>query len=157
MSDLRVLTTGDQDRWLEILSQSRAIRLLPPSAVPRARRANRRRTGSTACLRARRAAPLPSPCCSDSCGSIEGLEGETSKDVGSVYGYAGPLVGEPPPAGGRHRGLPVASCGRYFDGLGVVAAYSRLHPLIPQAELIAGSRRDQVERDHGVDRSDALA
>ena len=69
--------------------------------------------------------------------AVEAADGEAWSDATSVYGYAGPLA--------SHAGMP-ASVVRDFQealkdalaGLGVVAVFSRLHPLVPQTGLLAG-------------------
>ena len=70
--------------------------------------------------------------------AIPGLEGvgEGWSDATSVYGYAGPIA--------SHTEIPAqvlrsfrASLDETLRGLAVVAVFSRLHPLIPQRELIA--------------------
>lgn len=71
------------------------------------------------------------------CNTIDGLEAVSSLDATSVYGYAGPLSSDlNPPA------RTVAAFQRSLrDALGdldVTTLFTRLHPLLPQAHLIAG-------------------
>ena len=68
---------------------------------------------------------------------VEAAGGEAWSDATSVYGYAGPLA--------SHTGMPVGVVQNFQDalkdalaGLRVVAVFSRLHPLIPQAAVLAG-------------------
>lgn len=71
--------------------------------------------------------------------AIAGLEDVKSgaSDATSVYGYAGPIA--------SHEEIPEPVLERFHDalhetllGLRVTTAFSRLHPLLPQAEVLAG-------------------
>jgi hypothetical protein len=71
------------------------------------------------------------------CDTVEGLGGVTALDATSVYGYAGPVS--------SHRHLPAPVIADFqtalFDSLssrGVVALFSRLHPLIEQSAIVVG-------------------
>ena len=135
MPDLEVLTIADRDRWLAVLS---LVERFDFYHLPQYHEvAERTGEGQARLLVYDHAGgTIAFPLLLRSCGSIEGLEGESSLDVGSVYGYAGPLSSRPLPA------VVIADfqseLKRLFGTLGVVAAYSSLHPLIPQAELMAG-------------------
>jgi ribosomal protein S18 acetylase RimI-like enzyme len=71
------------------------------------------------------------------CNMIEGLESVSALDATCVYGYVGPVS--------SHRDLPAeviadfqSSLWDALGSLGVVALFSRLHPLIEQSALVAG-------------------
>jgi len=71
---------------------------------------------------------------------VPGLEGFPYRDATSVYGYAGPLSSSPniPSEVQRRFALALED---YLMGEGVVALFSRLHPLIPQQPLIGDMGR----------------
>lgn len=68
---------------------------------------------------------------------IPGLEGAEELDATSVYGYSGPICTESPPDGFLLNSF-VEWLNEYLLGQGVVAAFSRLHPLLPQDLLVSG-------------------
>jgi len=71
------------------------------------------------------------------CNAIEGLEGVSSLDATSVYGYAGPVSSDPSPPAQVIAGFQT-SLRDALRSMKVVALFARLHPLIPQSSLIAG-------------------
>ena len=71
------------------------------------------------------------------CNTIDGLEAVSSLDATSVYGYAGPLSSDPNPSARTVAGFQ-RSLRDALGDLRVTALFTRLHPLLPQAHLIAG-------------------
>src|SRR5262245_23126907 len=68
---------------------------------------------------------------------VQGIDGNGRKDATSVYGYAGPVV--------SHETMPEEVIRNFqqtlretLQKLGLVAVFSRLHPLLPQLPFIAG-------------------
>lgn len=72
-----------------------------------------------------------------SCAAVAGLSGESSLDATSVYGYAGPVSSHENPPASVIASFQEAIRSALED-LGVVAVFSRLHPLLPQARLVTG-------------------
>jgi len=66
---------------------------------------------------------------------VPGLERSPLTDVTSVYGYAGPLV-EQEATNGESTSRFRAALAEYFDSLGACCVFSRLHPLLPQVDLL---------------------
>jgi hypothetical protein len=78
---------------------------------------------------------------------VPGLETSKYKDVTSVYGYPGPVSNLESPTENHAHGF-IESLRQYFDKNDVVAAFSRLHPLIETQPLfLTGS--DMEVRDLG--------
>jgi hypothetical protein len=74
--------------------------------------------------------------------SLEGVpgfngKGKGWKDATSVYGYAGPVASRADVPAEVIRRFQAAVHGQLRE-LGVVSVFSRLHPLLPQAHLLAG-------------------
>ncbi len=62
---------------------------------------------------------------------------EEAMDATSVYGYAGPVASRPKPPAALVAAFQEA-VSDYLGQHGVVALFARLHPLIPQQEIVAG-------------------
>lgn len=69
--------------------------------------------------------------------TIDGADGQPLCDATSVYGYAGPVASHARVPAPVIRGFQ-AELRRSLRERGVVALFSRLHPLIPHPELLAG-------------------
>lgn len=138
MKSMRVLTTSESDEWLGVLRRSvqHDFYFLPGYHAM----AERRGEGSAALFVFEEdgfmlALPL---LIRSLTGSPElGSDADGWHDATSVYGYAGPISShaEVPESVTRafHRALREALLERR-----VIAAFSRLHPLIPQTDLLAG-------------------
>lgn len=70
---------------------------------------------------------------------VPGLEDCAAVDATSVYGYPGPIVSRPPPLS-VIQGFQVALT-RALEEHNVVSVFSRLHPLLPQADCLQGLGR----------------
>lgn len=136
MSDLEILTTADRDRWLAVLS---SVERYDFYDLPQYHELAERTGGGQGRLLVYEypGGVIALPLMFRPCSAIEGLQGESSLDAGSVYGYAGPLSTRPLPPADVIADFK-SSIGRVLGSLEVVALFSTLHPLIPQAELISG-------------------
>ncbi len=136
MPELEVLTTADKDRWLAVLS---SVERFDFYDLPQYHELAERTGGGRGRLLVyqHQGGTIALPLMFRSCAAIEGLEGETSWDAGSVYGYAGPLSTSPPPSATDIADFQ-STVRTLLDSLGVVALFSSLNPLIPQTHLIAG-------------------
>ncbi|HVB38584.1 MAG TPA: GNAT family N-acetyltransferase [Vicinamibacterales bacterium] len=68
---------------------------------------------------------------------LKGLEGSSATDVGSVYGYPGPIAWGCAPGDEFVRRAWAALVGVWRDQ-GAVSAFTRFHPLLDNAALLAG-------------------
>lgn len=135
MMGMRVLSCGQQREWDEVLRGCRhdAYHLSQYHALAAANGEGEARLFAYAEGDYQVAMPL----LLRDLRTVPGLDqtGDGWRDATSVYGYAGPVASHeqiPPDVLGRFR---LALTGALSE-LGVIAAFSRLHPLLPQVRLL---------------------
>ncbi len=130
-TNLRVLTTADEDEWLKVLGRTTQHDFYHTAGYHRV--AESQGEGAARLFVYEEEGHLMAlPVLLRKIDSAEGWS-----DATSVYGYGGPLASAATlPEATRHR-FRAALCERLAEER-IVAVFSRLHPLMPQSELIDG-------------------
>jgi CelD/BcsL family acetyltransferase involved in cellulose biosynthesis len=135
---LQVLGTDQREAWIEVLEQAAPYDFYH---LPGYHELAEKRGEGTARLFVYREESylIALPLLLRSVESVPGLEqaGRGVSDATSVYGYAGPVASSDdiPPAVAQNFRCALQD---KLRELGVIAAFSRLHPLLAQRELLAG-------------------
>ncbi len=130
-----ILTTADAARWQELLSRTQAFDFCHLPAFHRL--AEHCGQGEARLLAwCEGEVVLLFPLLLREVAEVVPEVGRGWRDVTSVYGYAGPLASGPAPPETHARFLAFLEA--YFREQQVVSAFSRLHPLLEQAPLLAG-------------------
>src|SRR5438046_1750408 len=150
MSTFQVIGTDSPEQWLEVLERSFAYDIYH---LPAYHALAEERGEGTAQLfvYTEGCHTIALPLLLRPLDGVPGLEEVAAgmQDATSVYGYAGPVASQPALQGALQGALegemPLAVLQGFASALRqalcemkVVAVFSRLHPLIPQPELLAG-------------------
>ena len=133
---IQILTTADRHRWMAALSRVAQYDFYhTPQYHEIAERNGEGR--ARLFLLADEEHVIAVPLLIRECNAVAGLQGVSSFDATSAYGYLGPVSSDPMPPP-RFVADFQSGLRETLGNLNVVSVFTRLHPLLPQFPLIAG-------------------